>query len=276
MLKKGDFHIHSTNSDGKLNTKELVNAYKKLNYDVIAITDHDNMNGCKESIEYGKAQGIRVLPGIEVSTTYNGEDIHILGYFKDEDCNKKEIIDYAKYKQESRVTRTKNMVKALKKHFNIEIDISELLATTYMIGRPHIAKEIIKAGYGKTYEEVFKKYINDDSPAFIPNSLLTPQEGINLLKNNNATIVLAHPVLIKKTNIEDLLDTFEFDGMESIYAINTKEETNSFINICKKRDMLITAGSDFHHYDMFNHGNMGDISLDSENINKLINFIENK
>lgn len=273
MFIKGDFHIHSNNSDGKLSVRELIDTYKKENYNIIAITDHDNMIGCKEAIEYGKTQNMKVIPGIEVSTRYNGDDIHILGYFKEEYCNRKDIAAYAKEKRESRITRTIKMVNSLKKYFNIEINADELLANTYMIGRPHIAKAIMNAGYANSFDEVFKKYLSDDSPAFIPNSLLTPQEGIDLLKNNGATIVLAHPVLIKNTSIEDLLNKFKFDGMEAIYAINTPEETEKFSKICKERNMLITAGSDFHNYNMFNHGNIGDISLDEENIKKLINKI---
>lgn len=274
MYLKGDFHIHSNNSDGKLNVYELIDAYKKENFNVIAITDHDNMNGCKEAIEYGKTKNIKVIPGIEVSTKYNGDDIHILGYFKEDNLNKKDIVDYAKEKKESRITRTIKMVNALKKYFNIEIDADKLLANSYMIGRPHIANEIIKAGYANNFDEVFEKYLGDDSPAFISNSLLTPQEGIDLLKMNGATIALAHPVLIKNTSIEDLLDKFKFDGMEAIYAINTPEETEKFLKICEKRNMLVTAGSDFHDYNMFKHGNIGDVFLDEENIKKLINKIE--
>lgn len=275
MYSKGDFHIHSTNSDGKFDVKNLVDHYIDSGYNIIAITDHDTMEGCKEAIEYGKTRGLKVIPGIEISTKYNGEDIHILGYFKEADCSKSEIIEFAKIKQQDRINRCRNIVSALKKHFNIEINADELLRQTKgMIGRPHIARAIISAGYAKDFEEAFTNFLDDSSPAYIPSSFLTPQEGIDLLTRNNATVVLAHPVLIKNTKIEDLLNTFKFDGMEAIYGLNTEDDTKWFVNICKERDLLITAGSDFHDYNMLNHCNIGDISLDSINICKLIKVTE--
>jgi len=145
-----------------------------------------------------------------------------------------------------------------------------------MIGRPHIAKEIIKAGYETNINDVFRKYLGNDSPAYIPSSILSVQEGIDLLRNNNATIVLAHPVLVKKTKIEDLLNDFKFDGMEAIYGLNSQEDTTRFIDICEKHKLLITGGSDFHDFNTSGHSNIGDISLDNTNIENLLKFIENK
>lgn len=274
MYLKGDFHIHSNCSDGKYDVKSLIDRYKDNGYDIIALTDHDTMEGCKEAVEYGKTKGLKVVPGIEISTKYNGEDIHILGYFKEEDCQRKEMIEFAKVKQQDRINRCRKMVSALKEYFDIEIDADKLLEETEgMIGRPHMARAIISAGYATTMEEVFNKFLDDNSPAFIPSSFLSPQDGIDLLRRNNATVVLAHPILIKNTNVEDLLNTFEFDGIEAIYGLNTEDDTKRFVGICKERDLLITAGSDFHDYNTLNHCNIGDISLDSDSIHKLIKIL---
>lgn len=277
MFNKGDFHIHSNFSDGKFSIRELLDLYKKSDYDIISITDHDTLEGCSEAIEYGKLIELKVITGIEISTKHNGEDIHILGYFKDKDCRKKEMIEFAKIKEQDRISRCKTIVSSLKKYFDIEINGEDLLSKNKgMIGRPHIAKEIIKAGYETNIEDVFEKYLGNDSPAYIPSSILSVQEGIDLLRDNNATIVLAHPVFIKKTNIEELLHDFKFDGMEAIYGQNTQQETDNFIDICKQNKLLITGGSDFHDFNMLSHSNIGDISLDSRNIENLLKYIESK
>ena len=148
MYNKGDFHIHSNYSDGKYGINELLDLYKKEGYDIISLTDHDTLEGCKEAIDYGKEIGLNVITGIEISTKHNGEDVHILGYFKDEDCRRKEMIEFAKKKEQDRINRCKTIVSKLKQYFNIEIDGDELLSKVKgMIGRPHIAKEIIKAGW---------------------------------------------------------------------------------------------------------------------------------
>lgn len=275
MFNKGDFHIHSNFSDGRFSTRELLELYKKSGYDIISITDHDTLEGCKEAIEYGKSIGVKVITGIEISTKHNGEDVHILGYFKDKDCRRKEIIEFARKKEQDRVDRCRIIVSRLKEYFDIEIDGEELLARNKgMIGRPHIAKEIIKVGYEANMENVFEKYLGNDSPAYIPSSILSVQEGINLLRDNEATVVLAHPVLIKKTRIEDLLNEYKFDGIEAIYGMNSEEETSKFIEMCIQNDLLITGGSDFHDFNTSSHSNIGDISLDNKNIEKLLEFIE--
>lgn len=274
---KGDFHIHSTYSDGQLNIKELIDLYKKTGFNVIAITDHDNTDGCEEAIEYGKLNGITVIPGIEVSTKYNGEHIHILGYFNGDDYKRKEIIDYSKEKAQSRKNRCYKMVKALKENFGIEIDAEKLLskAKGRIIGRPHIAKEILEAGYGKDIKDIFDKYLGEDSPVYMPSSALTPQEGITLLRNNNVVVVLAHPILLKNLKAEDVLDSFDFDGLEAIHDSNTDEDTEKFINLGNKRGLLITAGSDFHDFQFLERSGFGTITLDPDNIKKLIDFINN-
>jgi hypothetical protein len=277
MFNKGDFHMHSNFSDGKFSVSELLDLYKKNGYDIVSLTDHDTLEGCKEAIEYGKLIGLKVITGIEISTKHNCEDVHILGYFKDEDCRREEMIEFAKKKEQDRVNRCKIIVNNLKKYFDIEINGDELLSKIKgMIGRPHIAKEIIKAGYEKNMDDVFKKYLGNDSPAYVPSSILSVQEGIDLLRNNNATVVLAHPVLIKKTKIEDLLNDFKFDGMEAIYGLNSQHDTDKFIDICRQYKLLITGGSDFHDFNTSSHSNIGDISLDNRNIENLLKFIESK
>ena len=275
MFNKGDLHIHSNFSDGKFSISELLKLYKKSGYDIISITDHDTLEGCKEAIEYGKLIGLKVISGIEISTKHNGEEVHILGYFKDEDCRRKEMIEFARKKEQDRVNRCKTIVSSLKKYFDIEINENELLEKNKgMIGRPHIAKEIIKAGYETSIDNVFKGYLGNDSPAYIPSSILSVQEGIDLLRNNNATIVLAHPVLLKGTRVEELLNDFKFDGMEAIYGLNSQQDTIKFINMCKQYKLLITGGSDFHDFNISGHSNIGDISLDNKNIENLLKFIE--
>lgn len=83
MFRKGDFHIHSTASDGELRPEEVVKLAKSRGVDIISLTDHNTMQGVEEAISAGKKHGITVIPGVELSTRYNGERIHILGYFRD-------------------------------------------------------------------------------------------------------------------------------------------------------------------------------------------------
>lgn len=84
MLEKGDFHVHSTSSDGNLSPTEIVKYAKKRKVDIIALTDHNNVNGIDEAISEGKKSNVVVIPGVELSTKYKNNRVHVLGYFKDD------------------------------------------------------------------------------------------------------------------------------------------------------------------------------------------------
>lgn len=275
--KKGDFHIHSINSDGSFEVEDIIDMYFKNGYDIIALTDHDTVAGCKEAVEYGRTREIRVVPGIELSTKYNRENVHILGYFNNDDYMNSDLISFTDNMRIRREKRCIDICKNLERYFNIKIDPEKILRESEgSVGRPHIAKAIIESGYAEDFNYVFEKYIGDDSPAYIPSSDLTPQEGVDLLKSCNAVTVLAHPVHIKKSKVCDLIEMFEFDGIEAIYYDNTDDDTRKFKAIANHYNLLITAGNDFHDLKDRGKKGFGKVSLDKENIEKLLEKIDGK
>lgn len=246
MYKKGDFHLHTTASDGKFSPKELVNMALKENIDIMSLTDHDTISGVLEAVVEGKKLGIKVIPGLELSTLYYKENIHILGYFNDItqiDCKLK---DYLKDMNEYRTYRGKKIVENLDKFFNIKLNYQKILDHAEgIIARPHIAKAIIAAGYNYKWDYIFKNFIGENSPAYVPNKKLSTEEGIKILKEHNALVVLAHPILIKNVDVAELLN-MPFDGIEAIYSMNEPNDTKNFKALAKKHNKIITAGSDFH------------------------------
>lgn len=272
MYFKGDFHTHTNASDGKFSAHDLLSLAKTSGIDIMAITDHDTTDNLNAAIEESRKIGIKFIPGIELSTLHNGESIHVLGYFKDSSYMKNDLQDFLKEMKDYRVWRAKEIVSDLSKYFNINLDYDNVTKNTNgVIARPHIARAIISAGYNYTYDYIFDNIINKESPAYIPNKKVTIDEGIEILKRANAVVVLAHPVLIKKTSIGEMIK-FDFDGIEAIYPLNSEKDTKHFISLAKENNKLITAGSDFHTDETSDtkHGKLGDIYLDSENINKLL------
>ena len=246
MFTKGDFHLHTNVSDGKLTPSELVKLAKHNGLDIISINDHDTLNGIAEAISTGIAEGIKVIPAFELSTIKNGENIHVLAYFKDDSYKDKAFIAKLKEITDYRITRAKKIVENLEKYFNININHEDVLNNADgIVARPHIAKTILQAGYDYEWEELFKTVLSQDSPAYVPNKLLSVEEGIDLLRSTNCLIVLAHPVLIKKSEVKDIL-TLGFDGIEAIYFQNSPSDTEKYISLAKEFNILITAGSDFH------------------------------
>jgi predicted metal-dependent phosphoesterase TrpH len=274
MYNKADLHLHTLASDGKLTPEELVDKAKSEKLDVIAITDHDTTAGVNEGIEYGKKTGIKVIPGIELSTTHNNESIHILGYFRDAGYNdttfKNTIQDMVDY----RVTRGKEIVHNLEYHFDIKLDFQKILNDAKgIIARPHIAKAIIEEGYDYEWEYIFNHIIDEDGPVYVPKKNLSITEGIELLRSVNCLVVLAHPVLISKSPVEDIL-SYPFDGIEAVYHLNSKEDTEKFRHMAHVRNKIVTAGSDYHGIDKKDnaHGTVGSVSLQGEELARFMSY----
>lgn len=273
MYTKGDFHLHTNASDGNLSPSELANMAKEKGFDIISITDHDTTKSIPIALEYSVCSSIKIIPGIELSTLHSGESVHILGYFKDSSYNKPSFQLFLQNMYDYRLWRGKKMVENLNTFFNIKLDYDKILKEARgIIARPHLAKSIVENGYTHDWEYIFKKLLSESSPAFVPNKKVSIEEGIDLLKSVNSLVVLAHPVLIKKSNIEDLIK-FPFDGIEAIYALNNPSDTEKYINLANKHNKLITAGSDFHGIvsNDTKHGTIGCVSLSSEHINKFLN-----
>lgn len=238
--------MHSTDSDGKLSPKDLVNLASKQDLDIISLTDHDTISGLDEAISEGIKIGIRVIPGIELSTLYKGKTVHILGYFKNAQYINSKFKTFLKEMDDYRILRAKKMIDNLYKFFDIKLNYDDVLKEARgIIARPHIAKAIIDAGYNYSFDYIFSKFIGDSSPAYVPNKKLDTEDGINMLKSMCAMVVLAHPVLVKIKNIEDLIK-LPFDGIEAIYPANSYSDTSRFINYANKYNKIISAGSDFH------------------------------
>ncbi len=272
-----EFHCHTTASDGRFSPSQVVEIAKNKNVELLSITDHDTTEGINEALNKANEISLNFIPGIELSCNHNGESIHILGYFRGNDFNDESLIKFLNNLKKNRETRASSIVKNLDKYFNIKINVDDVLKISNgVIARPHIAQAIVNAGYPFDFHHIFEKFIGDDSPAYVPNKHISIPEGIGLLKKYNCIVILAHPKLIKKTPIKNILN-YDFHGIEALYYQNFKRETDEFISLAKSRDMIITCGSDFHGIskDDTKHGNIGDMFLSEEDFKKFMIMYKN-
>lgn len=238
---KANLHIHSKNSDGTKSIKEINELALKYNFDYIAITDHDTINAVDEINILDTT--INYIIGVEMSVKYKNEEIHILGYFKNKKIDT--VKDYFNKVNAKRINRAKKIIENLKKYYNIDISLDDVKKKADgVIARPHIS-EVICEKYGYTFNEVFDKFLGDDKKAYVPYELIELKDAIKYLKDNDALVVLAHPILIKKFDFKEILD-FGFDGIEVYHPDQNKEYQEILIKLAKENNLIITGGSDYH------------------------------
>lgn len=274
-MLKVDFHVHTTSSDGVLSPSEVVNRAYNNNVKYLAITDHDTLTSLNEAIEESLKYDITLIPGIELSTQYNDESVHLLGYFKDNNFKNEDLIRELDNIKNHRILRAQKMIAKLKEEFNIEINFEKILKDSKdTIARPHIAREIINSGYPYTHEEIFTKFIGKGCKAYVPTLKLSTNDGVKLLKKYNAHVFLAHPKLINNSNINEFLE-MGLDGIEAIYYQNTNEENEFFIKLALENNLLISCGSDFHGNleDDFRHGDIGSVSFPNEYLSRFLSSL---
>ena len=259
---RGEFHIHTVYSDGALSVDEVL-TYLKGNLDYFSITDHDYIDGSVEAFHKAQEYGLKSIIGVEVSTYLNDESVHILGYFKD-DKGLEVLKDKLAFIANERVKRLYIIKDRLMEYFNIDLDVTNLLKK-HSITRGSIAREIIKQGYNYTIEELFKNVIGKDCKAYYQSTKITPIEAINLIHKCHGLAVLAHPVLLTKNKIDDMLE-FPFDGIEAIYPTNTKNDEEMFKKKAKEKNLFITCGNDFHYFGDPMHADLLTLALYDEEL----------
>lgn len=241
-----DLHVHTNHSDGLFSPEKVVKLAIKQNLNGIAITDHDTITGIAPALAYANnLNNFRVIPGIEFSCVFNDEEVHILGYF----INYKDptLINITNELKKSRLTRGSKIVSKINElGFRLSIEEVKEFSGEKYIGRPHIARALIKKGYVADISEAFNKYLDRGKPAYVERYKITIDETISLIKNIGGIPILAHPGILKDKSIIDYCISLGIDGLECIHSKHNIDDTNFLINISKSNNLLITGGSDFH------------------------------
>ena len=251
-----DLHVHSTCSDGTFTPEELVDYAIKKGLTAFALTDHDTVSGLDRAINYAESlrhtpvQIPEVIPGIELSTEYQGKDIHMVGLFIDYHQP-----DFARYLEDfihSRENRNKKMCALLQEH-GIDITYEALLAEFpgAVITRAHFARYLLSHGYIQSLKEAFDRYVGDRCPCFVPREKVTPAQAVELILGAGGVPVLAHPILYHMS--DDRLETRVAElksigliGIEAIYSTYNTAEERQIRGLASKYGLKISGGSDFH------------------------------
>lgn len=239
-----DLHIHSIYSDGNLKPENIIDILKKQEIQGFSITDHDCLDGLEQAETISKKHNIKFIPGIEFGVSYNGREIHVLGYFLD--YKNKFLIDFVTKLQENRKIR---LNKTLIRLNEIGIKISQndlyLYKRSDFTSRSHLAMYLVDNNYVKSINEAFRKYLGESGSAYIEKNDVELKDVLNIIKISSGVSVLAHPFKMTEDEIIEIINC----GIDGIEVINSKHDKDTIINLMKiadKYNLIPTAGSDCH------------------------------
>ena len=250
MEKFIDLHVHSTASDGTLTPSQLVSLAEEKKLKAFALTDHDTTAGLEEALLAAKNSSVEVIPGIELSTTWLGRDVHIVGL----------DIDYGNYYfqetlsrfQDSRDVRNDKILNLLQKEgISISRESMEEAFPDSVWTRAHFARYLLDHKYVGSINEAFDRYLGDHARCYVPRENVTPFQAISLIHEGNGIAVFAHPILCRldQNRLEGFAEELKqagLDGIEAYYSTYRPADEQTVIQIAKRHNLALSGGSDFH------------------------------
>ena len=254
-----DLHVHSVNSDGTDSTEAIIESSIELQLDAICISDHEYLTKVPQQ------NNIEIIQGVEISVSWDLLDdnnkfggTHLLVYFLNEDSPlDKKLLEL----RQNKIERNYSIIDNLK-DFEIYIDKKDLDSLeTKVPGRPHIAELMVKKNYVSNISEAFSKYLGNGKIDGIDNHQLNIKEIINLAKQSNSLVFLAHPHTLmsnklysksdnwvnnKFHNYIQTLKDMDIDGIEVYYPGYSHNTINTLLEVCENQNLLVSGGSDFH------------------------------
>lgn len=258
-----DLHLHSTASDGSLSPAALMRAAREGGLHIVALTDHDTTAGVAEAAAAGVG-AVHVIPGIEVSSTHEGAEVHVLGYFIDPEHGA--LQEYATRAAEARRERMRGMLGRLEA-LGIAVPFDAVLAAAgpevHAMGRPHLARALVQAGHVTTFADAFERYIGDTAPAFLPTDLVSACRAIEMIHAAGGVAVWAHPRSDAFERDVRRFVAWGLDGVECIRPRCDAAESLRLETVSRELGLLVTGGSDWHGPW---HGRLGGFAVSQDDV----------
>jgi 3',5'-nucleoside bisphosphate phosphatase len=240
-----DLHLHSTASDGSYPPETVVVMAEARGVGVMALTDHDTLAGIPAAQERAARAGIRLIPGVELSASEEGADVHLLAYgFDPEDANL--LVSIARFREGRRERAVKILARLKGLGIRISMDTVEEISRGAAIGRPHVAEALLRDGHVETFNEAFQRYLGHHAPAHVPKQVVKLEEASTIVREAGGVTILAHPGTL---NRDHLIPTWARRGLDGIEVWHSKHDAAAierYRGFAQLHGLLMTGGSDFH------------------------------
>jgi len=250
MASHVDLHTHTLRSDGTLTPTDLVTRAHAHGVKILALTDHDVTDGLAEASATATALGMQLVPGVEISVTWEGQTLHIVGLAIDpaHDALQQGLARL----REFRNWRAREIDRRLaKKRITGAFDYASNLARGSILSRTHFARFLVDRGYVRTMGDAFKHYLTRGRPGHVPGEWATLAQAVGWIRDSGGIAVIAHPARYKLTSgkRKRLLDEFKACGGRAIEVISgshSAADNDHYAELAVREALLASVGSDYH------------------------------
>lgn len=267
MTYRADLHTHTNASDGMLAPTELVDMARGVGLEVLAVTDHDTTEGVAEALDRAEQVSIKLVPGVELNARTPHGEAHVLGYFLDHEDPL--LMTRLSERRAARDQRGEAMVRRLAQ-LGLHLSWSRVLdiAGGGSVGRPHVARALVEAGYSEDVNGAFRELIGKGGPAYIPTPSLTAEEAVTWVLEAHGIPVLAHPINVLQA-LPSLISA-GLMGLEVYYGAYSREDISYLAQVAERHGLLQTGGTDYHGNEVMTTGGLGSAPVPWEHVERLL------
>ncbi len=276
-MARGDFHLHSTASDGVHSPTWVIEAAAARGVRVLSLTDHDSTEGLAEARRAADRLGLRLIPGVELSTDHGKADVHLLGFGVD--VRSARLQGFLQEMREGRLGRTERIVEILRDE-GVPIALGRVfeIAGDATVGRPHVARALMERGYVANVQEAFDRWLGNGQVADVPRPKQPPAEAIRIVHECGGVVFVAHPVFIGDDYpavIEELAGA-GLDGVETYYKHYDAETVEAHRALANRLGLATSGGSDYHGLGNPDDREIGDIPFGDAEVDAFVSFLERR
>lgn len=274
-MSKGDFHLHSTASDGVHTPTWVMEKAAANGVRALSLTDHDSSEGLDEAFAAAARLELRLIPGLELSTDLGKADVHLLAFGFDRTA--KSLQEFLKWQRDGRLGRTRTIVDILREN-GMPIELSRVLeiAGDATVGRPHVARALLERGYVASVQEAFDVWLGNGKPADVDREKLDPADAIKMVHDNGGVVFVAHAIFIGDDYagpVEQLAE-WGIDGIETYYKHYSPEQVKAHAALATRLTLARSGGSDYHGLGNPDDREIGDIPFPDGKVDAFVRFIE--